>query len=232
MKLPLDALLFWGKTVGVTGSGPYDEMAIEKIVTLEGGIVGDADIWQTNQMVIVGREAFDEDYLLKSVEFGMEHGFACRYLSQEDFWDYWLGAEETTYYEGDPRIASHKGLSFLASIGFKWPPVEFVQGYGGTGSLADRLNPTHQLKSRFGYSVQRGVSVKERRQRLSRAVRGLGALGLRTVAEHTAFLINLNLRRYDDRLLDAIERWESDLDWLYRSYYEGKAVSFVWPETD
>lgn len=232
MRFLSDDLLFWGKTVGVTGSGPYDEMAIERIVTLEGAVVGDSDIWQTNQMVIVGREAFDEGYLMKSVEFGLEEGFTCRYLSQEDFWDYWLGGEETAYYAGDPRIASHEGLSFIASIGFKWPSIEVVQGYGGTGSVADRLNPAHQLKSRFGYGVQRGVSAKERRQRLGRAVSGPGALGLQTVAKHLAFLINFNLRRYDDRMLDAIERWESDLDWLYESYYEGKAYSFVWPETD
>jgi hypothetical protein len=216
VRLPLDSLLFWGKTVGVTGSGPYDEFAIEKIVTLEGGIVGDYDIWQTNQMIIVGREAFDEDYLVESVNFGLKHGFTCRYLSQEDFWEYWLEGEETAYYAGDPRIAAHEGLSFLASIGFKWPSIEMVQGHGGTGTLADRLNPAHQLKSRFGYSVQKGVPVKERRKRLSRAVKGPGALGLQAVASHLAFLITLNLRRYDDRMLDPIERWESDLDWLYR----------------
>jgi hypothetical protein len=209
-----DDLLFWGKTVGVTGSGPYDEMAIERIATLEGAVVGDYDIWQTNQLMIVGREAFDEDYLIKSVEFRLEEGFTCRYLAQEDFWDYWLGGEETAYYAGDPRIASHDGLSFIASIGFRWPSIEIVHGHGGTGGLADRLNPAHQLRSRFGYSVKAGVSTKERRQRLGRAVKGPGALGLRAVAEHIAFLVNLNLRRYDDRMLDPIERWESDLDWL------------------
>ncbi len=146
MRFLSDDLLFWGKTVGVTGSGPYDEMAIERIATLEGAVVGDSDIWQTNQMVIVGREAFDEDYLMKSVEFGLDEGFTCRYLSQEDFWDYWLGGEETAYYAGDPRIASHEGLSFIASIGFKWPSIEVVQGYGGTGSVADRLNPRPPAK--------------------------------------------------------------------------------------
>ncbi len=230
VRLSLDALLFWGKTVGVTGSGPYEETAIEKIVSLEGGIVGDADVWQTNQMVVVGREGFDEDYLVRSVEFGMEQGFVCRYLSQEDFWAYWLGAEETTYYEGDPRIGEHEGLSFLASIGFAWPSAEVAHGLGGTGGLADRLNETHLLKSRFGYSVRQGVSVRERRQRLTRAVQGPGALGLQTVASHIAGLIGMNSSRYDDRMLGAIERWEADLDWLRASYYEGKAYSFVWPE--
>ncbi|MDP9440395.1 MAG: hypothetical protein M3P49_16930, partial [Actinomycetota bacterium] len=95
---------------------------------------------------------------------------------------------------------------------------------------ADRLNETHLLKSRFGYSVRQGVSVRERRQRLSRAVQGPGALGLQTVASHIAGLIGMNSSRYDDRMLGATERWKADLDWLRASYYEGKAHSFVWPE--
>jgi hypothetical protein len=30
LKLPLDALLLWGETIGATGNAPYDEMVIEK----------------------------------------------------------------------------------------------------------------------------------------------------------------------------------------------------------
>ncbi len=75
--------------------------------------------------------------------------------------------------------------------------------------------------ARFGYSAAAGTVAEERRRRLSRAVTGQGALGLRAVAEHIAGLIKINRLRYDDRMLGAIERWESDLDWLYRYYYEG-----------
>jgi hypothetical protein len=45
LKRPLNALLFWGETVGVTGIDLYDEMDIGNIVTLEGAIAGDMDIW-------------------------------------------------------------------------------------------------------------------------------------------------------------------------------------------
>lgn len=229
--LPLESRLFWGKTVGVTGSDPYNEAVLKKIVLLEEGIIGDADIWQTNQLIIVGREAFDKSYLRRSIEFGLEHGFVCRYLAQEDFWHYWMGGEETTYHAGDPRIANHPGLSFIASVGFKWPSIEAVQGLGGTGELSEKLNKTHLLKSRFGYSVGRGTIAEERRKKLSRAITGAGAIGLREVADHIAMLIRINRLRHDDRMLYAIERWESDLDWLYHLYYEGKSYSFVWPET-
>jgi len=231
VMLPIETSLFWGKTVGVTGRDPYDELALKKIVSLEGGLVGDADIWQTNQLIIVGREAFDKNYLRRSIEFGLEQGFVCRYLSQEDFWHFWLGGEETTYYAGDPRIARHAGLSFIASVGFRWPSIEAVQGVGGTGRLSERMNEEHLLKSRFGYSVALGTTVEERRRKLDRAVTGPGALGLENVVKHIAGLVNRNRLRHDNRMLDAIEKWEADLDWLYRTYYDGHAYSFVWPET-
>lgn len=233
MKLPLDALLFWGEIVGVTGSGPYDEMVIEKIATLEGAIVGDADIWQTNQLIVVGREDFDEEYLETSIDFGLEHGFTCRYLSQEDFWSYWLGADETTYYAGDPRIRDHEGLSFLASVGFKWPSIEAVERYGGTGDLSGRFREQHELKRFFGYSVRQGISAEERRQRLKRAIREPpGGLGLRVVAEHIAGMTNLALSRGDNRMDEAIGKWESDLEWLRQKYYLNRRHSFLWPDTD
>ncbi len=38
-----------------------------------------------------------------------------------------------------------------------------------------------------------------------RGAQGTETLGLRAVAEHIGFLANLNLRRYDDRMLDPIE---------------------------
>ena len=233
MKLPLDALLFWGETVGVTGSGPHDEAVIEKIATLEGAIVGDMDIWQTNQLLVVGREDFDEEYLERSIDFGLEHGFTCRYLSQEDFWAYWLGGDEPTYFAGDPRIEDHEGLSFLASVGFKWPSIEVVQRYGGTGELAGRVREQHELKKIFGYSVRQGVSVDERRQRLKRATRKPpSGLGLKMVALHIAGMINLALSRNDARMNDAISNWEADLEWLRRKYYENRRHSFIWPSTD
>lgn len=229
VQLPLDDLLFWSKTVGVTGSGPYEKVALEKIVKLEGGIVGDGEIWQTNQLVIIGREDFDKKYLLRSVEFGSEHGFSCRYLSQEDFWRFWLGEPETTYHHGDPRIASHAGLYFLSSIGFLWPSLEFVLGHGGTEDFSDRLNDAHPLFSRFGYSVRKGITVKTRRERLQRAIEGPGALGLQNVVKHITFLVLY--RRCNDRMKGAVGRWEEDLDWLYETYYKGKPHSFVWPNT-
>ena len=232
MKLPLDALLFWGETVGVTGSGPYDEVVIEKIAALEGAIVGDADIWQTNQLIVVGREDFDEEYLEASIDFGLEHGFACRYLSQEDFWGYWLGADETTYYAGDPRIRDHEGLSFLASVGFKWPSIAAVERYGGTGDLAGRFREQHELKRFFGYSVRQGISAEERRQRLKRAIRQPpSGLGLKAVAEHIAGMTNLALSRGDDRMDEAVGKWESDLEWLRQRYYLSRRHSFLWPDT-
>ncbi len=183
--------------------------------------------------MVVGRENFDQEYLLRSIDFGREHGFTCRYLSQEDFWSFWLGGDETTYYAGDPRISDHEGLSFLASVGFKWPSIEAVERYGGTGNLSGQFREQHELKKFFGYSVRQGVSAEERRQRLKRAVRKPpSGLGLRVVAEHIAGMANLNLSRQDGRMDEAIGKWMSDLEWLYEKYYVNRRHSFLWPSTD
>ncbi len=199
---------------------------------LEGAIVGDMDIWQTNQIMVVGRENFDEDYLIKSIEFGFEHDFTCRYLSQEDFWQFWLSGEETTYYAGDSRIENHEGLSFLASVGFKWPSIEVAEYYGGTENLSSQLNPSHDLQKIFGYSVRKGVPLEERRQKLKRAIRKPpSGLGLNKVANHIAFLVRYNSLRYDNRMVEAINSWESDLEWLHQKYYANRYHSFLWPST-
>ena len=82
----LDNLLFWRQTVGVTGDGPYDSNAIRRIITLEGGLVGDEDIWHPNQLVVIGRENFDEGYLRESVKLlYVQEKRPCEYISQEDF---------------------------------------------------------------------------------------------------------------------------------------------------
>jgi hypothetical protein len=77
----------------------------------------------------------------------------------------------------DLFVAGHEGLAFLAPIGFEWPSIEAVQGFGGVGGLSERLNATHVLRSRFGYGVAAGTVAEERRKKLSRAITGPGCLG-------------------------------------------------------
>ena len=75
--------------------------------------------------------------------------------------------------------------------------------------------------------------MDERRQRLKRATRKPpSGLGLKTVAQHIAGMINLALSRNDARMDDAITKWEADLEWLHKKYYANRRHSFIWPTTD
>ena len=118
-------------------------------------------------------------------------------------------------------------------MGFKWPSIEAVKRYGGTGDLSGRFREQHELKKFFGYSVCQGVSAEERRQKLKRAIRTPpSGLGLRAVAEHIAGMTILALSRNDARMHEAISKWEADLDWLRLKYYANRRHSFLWPSTD
>lgn len=208
----LEHLLFWKQTVGVTGDGPYEADAIKKIVTLEGGLVGDKDVWQPNQLLVIGRESFDHDYLKMSVQrLYSKNKTPCEYISQEDFWRAWLYRDHTLhkpYFRCDHRILDHPGLRFLSSLGFRWPVIEDGNPAGdGTGGLSDELNATSDLRRYCGY--RSGTLQEERRQKLSRAIKSAPfGLGLRAVANHIAFLANINGLK-DHPPVEATSTWRA-----------------------
>jgi hypothetical protein len=149
-------------------------------------------------------------------------------MSQEAFWDLWLWDECMPYYKGDPRIEEHPGLSFLASIGFKWPTIQEVQGIG-TIDNTKTWNTESILRSKFGYHVRKHLSKKTRRMRLQNAVTAPDGLELKIVADHIAFLIRLNRGKADESLEGALGRWKSDLAWLEEHYYDNSIYQFKWP---
>lgn len=241
MHLPLvdrlEHLLFWRQTVGVTGDGPYEARAIEKIVTLEGGVVGGRDIWQPSQLVVIGREGFDPEYLQSSVSIlKTEKKTPCEYISQEDFWDAWLYRSDSRYkpyIRGDSRIKNHLGLAYLTSIGFAWPTTGATGSAGhGTNSLSERLNDIHDIRRSFGYEAGNGTVAEERRQKLFRAIKPPPfGLGLRSVVDHITGLIRMNGLKAQPPTI-AISNWQGDLEWLRKEHYEGSVASFVWPNID
>jgi hypothetical protein len=210
-----------------TGYDQLDERAIERIVELEGGLVDHAGLWPDGMMVILGSEDFDEDYLVKSINIALAYGSKFQYISHWDFFDYWLDGTLPRYYKGDPRIDRHPALSFLASIGFEWPVIEVSSGQGeSTEGLT--LNEVSELRLRYKYRVYKGLSEKTRRTRLGRAVTESNGLGLAAVANHIAFLIRLNSAKNDEMLVEAIYKWNSDLD-LTSSPKRGAAIMRVFP---
>ncbi len=212
----------------VTGNNPLEEQAIERIVVLEGGVLDESNVWPEALIIVIGREHFDREFLLQSIHARHDYGYDYPYISQEAFFEFWLDGVLPAYYEGDPRIENHEGLSFLASIGFTWPTINEVQGIGSSDS-SKNWNEESILKSKFGYRVRKGLKESTRRKRLAAAVTASDGLGLHAVAEHIAFLIRLNQGKADPSLEGALERWRSDLDWLYKTYYENSAYRFSWP---
>jgi hypothetical protein len=94
---------------------------------------------------------------------------------------------------------------------------------------SDGWRAKHELRAIYGYSVdaREGLSMAQRQQCLRKAVAGLG---LRTTAEHIAWLIKNAKRRHDDHMHNAIEKWEDDMDWLHDTFYKKSIHRFIWPK--
>lgn len=222
--------LFAGRVVGVTGSGPYEEKLIAALVWWQMGIVGDRDIWQSNQLIVIGRRAFDQDYLRCAAQHVVSKKFTFYPLSQEDFVVFFDRGIYPNYQRNDERVLKHEGLRFLASIGFRWPSI--VAPSHPTNRYYDyRYLGDHPLSVTYGYNVKRDTSVEERRAALRRAIkpRPIG-LGLQEVVEHIAWLVRDRKRCWRPEIAGAIARWEEDLAWLKRNYYDGTEPGFIWPE--
>ena len=226
---------FEDRIIGLTGYSSkkivLDE-AVARIIQLEGGkVVGDwgtYDCWEVEQIVVVGDEDFNKEYLIESVEIGIKHNFNCRYFSLEDFWDYWIDEELfEPYFEGDPRIDEHKGLAFLASLGFDYPTVDIFSFGNKSQKRAVQWNEESILMEQFGYSVRAGVSEKKRRRALAKAVESPEIISLQEIAKHIVLLINT--RKANENMLPAVRRWKSDLDWLKANFYDDSVHSFVFP---
>lgn len=89
-----------------------------------GGIIGDKDIWQHDQVVIVGRSNYDIGYLQKSIHMGRRFNFICQYMSQEDFVTGYLNGNFVDYRNLDSRLHYHPGLMYVKSQKIGWPLVD------------------------------------------------------------------------------------------------------------
>ena len=218
-----------GKVIAVTGNGPDPELLMNGLVFWHGGFLGDSDIWQHNQLIVVGESEFSEKFLLESIDCSKEKKLHIHYLSQEAFIDYFETGELPQYYFKDPRVMNHRGLAFLATIGFHWPTTDVFYGYG-FGHADYNSMSKHPLNTVFGYSVRAGIWEEARHKRLVEAIKPwpLG-LGLQEVAVHIAYLIRDRKRTQPKKLGDAIERWESDLEWLKQKFYVNSIYNFHWP---
>lgn len=228
--------LAW-QIVGVTGKSPHSAKSIKQRAEEAGAYLTNGNVLQDDAIIVIGRKDFNMDFLRMTVQRGIENKFRCSYISQEAFIDKLERDIPPMYFSGDIRIKEHPGLSFLASIGFKWPSTKvklsrnssdarFARDWNDYAYGKKEFSP---LRDIYGYSVQKGISEAQRHNALQRAIRN-DALGLRIVAEHIAWLVRERKLQRGERMLDAIENWESDLEWLEENYYKTSYHSFVWPQ--
>ena len=59
-----------GQIISVTGYN-HEKDLIEDSLRQLGGIIGDKDIWQEEQFIVIGRFAYDENYLKESISLGL-----------------------------------------------------------------------------------------------------------------------------------------------------------------
>lgn len=128
-ELVLHDSMWAGQVISVTGDLPYLANSLRLLVRMGGGIIGDTDIWQKNQVIVVGdqikmgqeEEPIDRAYLQRSMEIGRQFRFMCQYMSQEDFIKEYINGHRVDYFPSDPRILRHPGLGYVASLKGGWP---------------------------------------------------------------------------------------------------------------
>jgi hypothetical protein len=229
-EFEVDFKRFHGKLIGVTGTGPHEEKWLRSLIFWCGGVNSrDFCMWGNNQIIVLGYDGFDEEYLRQTIEFIQEKDIIVHFLSQEDFLKFVYRNELVHYYPNDPSVKSHDGLSFLASIGFQWPSTYATREFDKTGG--DFYGRTqHPLAEIYKYNVKKDTSISDRHTALKRAIRPWpNGLGLREVVDHIAYLVRDRKRHQPERLKGSIGRWEDDLEWLRENYYKNSIYSFIWP---
>lgn len=183
----------------------------------------DAAQFVTNiDIIVIGQQNFDTAFLRYSLPLSQSF----EYMAQEDFLNLLGNGEYPKYRHGDQRIKEHDGLSYLASIGFRWPSTEVVlSSEPSQSNNSTQLREKSELSER-GYSVARDVSLLDRRLALIRCV---NELGLELVAVKIAWFARNRKRQQRDSQLEAIRRWEEDLQWLKSHYYDNSGYIFTWP---
>lgn len=213
-----------------TGEGPFAVTDMRAFAPKAGAIrvramAGDEESvdWGAFHLVVIGRQGFDEDGLITAALEDDDIEF----VSQEALVNFVLFGHQPHYYPGDPRLQDHPGLRFLRDLGFRWPSTYAEPSSQSSDEEFEREEKSW-LRRDYGYSVAKKVPVRRSRQSLKEAVE---AEGLEKVAGFVAWLARSWKRMDTDRFDAAIARWESDLAWLKRTYYDGSRHSFQWPSS-
>jgi hypothetical protein len=211
------------KVVWRTGNGPFNKDDLDELLIKLGGLEATESMdWNEVDLVVVGREDFDD----WSLEQSLVEKSDLWYLSQEDFLNWVLFGIKTHYTENDRRILQHPGLFVLSKVKFNWPDTFVMPGDGEID--VEGWAQEHVLKYKYGYEVdaRSGLSDTARRTKLKNAI---GELRLKNIVYHLAMLVRTRKGRSDNIMENAIGKWKSDLGWIKMTYYDNTAYEFPWP---
>lgn len=213
-----------GQLMYPTGDGPFaaqDLLALAERI----GVALEDDAPDEGILLVLGRENFDTSILDMATSPGDPTSYD--FCSQEAFLNLWLFGVRPDYYPGDPRIADHPGLSYVAerSIDWPWPSTRYL-GESTLQPDTESWEESSRLREEFGYNVRKnGPGRAMRRRILDKAV---PLLSLEWIANHLAWQVRMAKGRDDERYDKSISKWEEDLAYLKSTYYDG---GFVWPHT-
>jgi len=233
------------KQVLLVGDGPWPMDSFTELLQEIG-----FEVWQNGckaniEIVIVGRENWSESVIDAQIE--ERDGESLRVYPQELF-VMLLAMKSDPLSVADPKdllkfVDGHPVFEYLFDQDFPWPETAFEDGPPATiGEGFDGEDASSPLY-KMGYSVAQQVALSPaRRHELldeTYAEKSLpwcisdeymddwGEANSRKRLRRIAWHLHLMRKRFK-RHPEAVARWESDLDWLKRTYYK-PIHRFRWP---
>lgn len=208
------------------------------------------EVWQNGcdadiEVVIVGRENWSESVIDAQIE--ERDGESLRVYTQELF-VMLLAMQADPLEIADPEsllkfVDGHPVFEYLFNQEFPWPETAFEDGPPATiGEGFDGEDASSPLY-KMGYSVAQQVALTPSRRHdlleetyaeeslpwciSDEYMDDWGEANSRKRLRRIAWHLHLMTKRFK-RHMEAVARWESDLDWLKRTYYK-PIHRFRWP---
>ena len=233
------------KQVLLVGDGPWPIDNFTELLQEIG-----FEVWQNGcdadiEIVIVGRENWSESVIDAQIE--ERDGESLRVYPQELF-VMLLAMQADPLEIADPEsllkfVDGHPVFEYLFNQEFPWPETAFEDGPPATiGEGFDGEDASSPLY-KMGYSVAQQVALTPSRRHdlleetyaeeslpwciSDEYMEDWGEANSRKRLRRIAWHLHLMTKRFK-RHMEAVARWESDLDWLKRTYYK-PIHRFRWP---
>jgi hypothetical protein len=240
------------------GSGPWSETALDDCLRACGitPFVCDGESAELTEVLVVGHEEWEREDLNEVLLARI--GDDLKVYSQEmilfslaagaDVYSLLSEEELKEFGEG------HPALEYLMDApGYSWPstvvtapPMRLIV------NSVDKEWPETGVLKHLGYVVGRqGLAIAARREILDKVMRvelvpgnigddayvaewgrPMSRIRLHKIANSLASFAVSSKRRRGGDYREAIEDWESDLEYLYSEYYQQLACGFRWPATE